>query len=184
MFSVRDLLIKVYEKYFQPNELEPLIKRGLKVGKNLNMQSEVIIDSNHCWHITIGDDVILAPRVMILAHDASTKRFLNHTRIGKVSIGNRVFIGASSVILPGVTIGNDVIVGAGSVVTIDIPDGVVAAGNPAKVLMSLSDFLAKRQKEMDLYPVFGPQYKVENKVSEAMRLEMNDKMNAGKGYIV
>lgn len=53
-------------------------------------------------------------------------------------------------ILPGVNIDNDVIMGAGSVVTRDIPDSIVAAGNPVKVVMSLSDFLAKRQKEMEL----------------------------------
>jgi len=63
-----------------------LIERGLVVGKNFNMLDEVIIDGSHCWHITIGDDVTLAPRVYIFAHDASTRVFLNCTRIGKVEV--------------------------------------------------------------------------------------------------
>jgi maltose O-acetyltransferase len=109
---------------------------------------------------------------------------MDYTRIGKVTIGNRVFIGASSVILPGVTIGSNVIIGAGSVVTKDIPDNVVAAGNPAKVLMPINDFLTKRQQETEIYPVFGREYKVEQKVTETMREEMNLKMTQGKGFIV
>ena len=46
----------------------------------------VVIDYSHSWHITIGDDVTLAPHVHILAHDASTKMHLNYARIGKVRI--------------------------------------------------------------------------------------------------
>ena len=70
----------------EPN-LKKLKKAGLKVGKNFSMQEKCIIDKSHCWLITIGDDVTLAPRVHILAHDASTKRHLDYTKIGLVNIG-------------------------------------------------------------------------------------------------
>ncbi|WP_253200562.1 DapH/DapD/GlmU-related protein [Clostridium sp. CF012] len=99
---------------------EQLIKMGLKVGKNFNRLGGCIIDDSHCWLITIGDNVTLAPRVHILAHDASTKMYLDVTKIGLVDIGNNVFIGAGSIILPNVKIGNNVIIGAGSIVTKDI----------------------------------------------------------------
>ena len=87
-----------------------LIKNGMKVGKNFSRQNKVHLDPGHCWLIEIGDDVTLAPEVMILCHDASSWRFTHCTKIGKVEIGNKVFIGARSVILPGVRIGNNVII--------------------------------------------------------------------------
>ena len=62
------------------------IKRGLKMGKRVTIMSGVIIDPSHCWHIEIGNDVILAPYVHILSYDASTKLFLNNTRVANVKL--------------------------------------------------------------------------------------------------
>ena len=120
-------------------DIDTCIKRGLTVGKNVFVNFGCVIDYDFCWLISIGNNVTLAPYVQILAHDASTKRELGYTKIGKVSIGDNVFIGAHTVVLPGVNIGNKVIVGAGSVVTKDIPANVVAVGNPCRVLREISD---------------------------------------------
>jgi len=79
---------------------ERLVKMGMKVGKGFKRLNGVILDPSHCWLIEIGDHVTLAPRVHILCHDASTKEFLNYTKIGRVTIGDHVFIGAESVVLP------------------------------------------------------------------------------------
>ena len=117
-----------------------LIKRGMKVGKNFSRQKWVVIDSKLCWMVNIGDDVTLAPKVYILCHDASTKQYIGYTKVGKVTIGNRVFIGANSTILPGVTIGNDVIVGANSLVSKDLPSDGVYVGSPCKLLCSIEEF--------------------------------------------
>lgn len=143
--------------------LDKLIKRGLVVGKNLTRMKGVIIDPSHCWHISIGDNVVLAPRVHILAHDASTKIFLNYTRVANTRIGNQVFLGAGSIVLPGVTIGNNVIIGAGSVVSKDIPDNSVAFGNPANVVKTLDEFLEKNRQLMSLENCFGEHYTLRNK---------------------
>lgn len=178
------LLRKIYYALFQPDPLARLIERGLVVGKNFCAQDDVIIDSSHCWHIEIGDDVTLAPRVHILAHDASTKRHLGYTKIGKVKIGNRVFIGASTIILPGVTIGDDVIVGAGSVVSKDLPSGVVAVGSPARVVESLESFLSRRREEMKSLPLFGEEYASRSKPTTQMKQEMNERMSGGSGYLI
>jgi maltose O-acetyltransferase len=132
----------------QGDPLDALKQRGLRVGRNFHWFESVIIDPSHCEHIRIGDDVTLAPRVYLLAHDASTKRALDRTRIGTVEIGDRVFIGAGAMVLPGVRIGSDVVIGAGSVVTRDIPDGSVAAGNPARVLGDTDDWLDKRRAQL------------------------------------
>ena len=75
----------------EPQHIEKLYKRGLKVGINLHRMGGVIIDPSHCYHITIGDNVTLAPRVHILAHDSSTTMFLGKTRAANVTIGNNVF---------------------------------------------------------------------------------------------
>lgn len=134
----------------EPQHLDKLMQRGLKVGKNFTRMSGVVIDAAHCYHITIGDDVCLAPRVHILAHDASTWQFLGKTRAANVKIGNKVFVGAGSIILPGVHIGDNVIIGAGSIVTKDIPNNSVAVGNPARVVSALDVFLDKEKAKM--YP--------------------------------
>ena len=132
----------------EPQHLDKLIKRGLKIGKDFKRLGGVIIDPSHCYHITIGDNVTLAPRVHILAHDTSTYVFFGKTRAANVLIGNDVFIGAGSIILPGVQIGNRVIIGAGSIVTKDIPDNSIAVGNPAKVIMPIDDYLDKERARM------------------------------------
>ena len=137
-------------------------KRGLVVGDDFVCMSGVIIDPSHCWHITIGDNVTLAPNVHVLAHDASTKVFLNHTRVANTKIGNNVFVGAGSIVLPGVSIGNNVVVGAGSVVAKDIPDDSVAIGNPARVVKSLEAFLDENRKLMNPDNVFGEQFTLRN----------------------
>ena len=108
----------------------------------------MIIDPSHCYHITIGDNVTLAPRVHILAHDSSTAMFLGKTRAANVTIGNDVFVGAGTIILPGVHIGNRVIIGAGSVVTKDIPDNSVAVGNPCKVVCDVDSYIQKEATKM------------------------------------
>lgn len=132
----------------EPQHLDKLLKRGLKVGKRFNRMGGVIIDPTHCYHITIGDNVTLAPRVHILAHDASTYLFFGKTRAANVIIGNDVFVGAGSIILPGVHIGNRVIIGAGSIVAKDIPDNSVVVGNPAKVICSIDEYLEKEKAKM------------------------------------
>lgn len=164
--------------------IEELIHRGLRVGKNLKRLNQVIIDDSHAWLITIGDDVTLAPRVHILAHDASTKTHLGYTKIGCVTIGDRVFVGAESVILPGVAIGNDVIIGANSTVTRDIPDGMVVAGSPAKIICTIEEYLNKERECMKTVPVYGEEYTMRGNITKEMReRQRREVLNAKGGYV-
>jgi maltose O-acetyltransferase len=181
---MRELLARLVEKFLRRDRVSWLVKQGLIVGRNFVMLEDVFIDPSHIWLIVIGNDVTLAPRVQIFAHDASTKRHLGRTRIGKVAIGDRVFVGASAIILPGVTIGSEVIIGAGSIVTEDIPSGVVAAGNPARVLYSLAEFLERRTAEMHSSPSFGEEYTIRGDITEQKKAEMNARMKDRIGYIV
>jgi len=162
---------------------EKLIKMGMKVGKNFGRLNGVILDPSHCWLIEIGDNVTLAPRVHILCHDASTKHALNYTKIGRVNIGNNVFIGAECVILPGVTIGDNVIIGANSTVTHDIPSGVVAAGSPARVMCSTEEYIEKERKRMKDSPLYGQEYTLRDNVSMEKRLKQKQELSDKIGYI-
>jgi len=168
---------------FPQDYLEKLLKRGLVVGKNFNMQQGVILDDSHCWHIRIGDDVTLAPHVHILAHDASPKSFIGYTKIGKVDIGNKVFIGASSIVLSGVVIGDNVVIGAGSLVNIDIPSNSVAVGNPVKIVSSLNEFIQNKEKELEIYPNFDESYIYTERRSKSKLLKMNETMQNRFGFI-
>lgn len=162
---------------------EKLIFMGMKVGKNFGRLHGVILDPSHCWLIEIGDNVTMAPRVHVLAHDASTKQFLGYTKLGRVTIGDNVFIGAESVILPGVTIGNNVIVGANSTVTKDIPDNVVVAGTPAKIICTLDEYLTKEKKNMKVSPIYGEEYTLRQNVSMELRMKQKEELLNKKGYI-
>lgn len=93
--------------------------------------------------ITIGDNVMLAPNVSLYTAGHPLDSAIRNDPMDletaePITIGNNVWLGGSVVICPGVTIGDNVIVGAGAVVTKDIPDNVIAVGNPARVLRQLT----------------------------------------------
>ena len=159
---MKKLFSRLAAKIKGEQDLDKLIRRGLVVGTGFTKMGGVIIDPSHCWHITIGDNVTLAPRVHILAHDASTKVFLGYTRVENTKIGNNVFIGAGTIVLPGVIIGNNVVIGAGSVVSQDIPDDSVAVGSPARVVKALSAYLEENKQRMFSETVFGEKYTLRN----------------------
>jgi maltose O-acetyltransferase len=184
MRFIQQIFRSLYHRLLGRQSIRDHVSRGLKVGKNFQLQKDVILDYSHIWHIEIGDDVTIAPRAIVLAHDASTKRSLGYTRLGKVTIGNRVFIGAGSIILPGVTIGDDVIVGAGSVVSNDLPSGFVAAGSPARVIRATQEYLEEKRNELGGSPQFNSQYTTRGGITPAMKEDMNRKMKSGIGYVV
>jgi maltose O-acetyltransferase len=119
-------------------------KAGLTIGDNVKIQEGVVFSDPYL--ITIGNNVTIAPFVYFMAHDASTKRALNVTRIGRIVVGDDVFLGARSTIAPGVTIGSGAIVAACSVVTKDVEPDSLVKGNPARPAdISVSEWLeAKR----------------------------------------
>ncbi|CAJ37634.1 sugar O-acetyltransferase [Methanocella arvoryzae] len=97
----------------------------------------VILD---CNRVTIGDNVLMAPYVQVYTAYHPTDpalRMSGRELAAPVTIGDNVWIGGGVIILPGVTIGSNTTIGAGSVVTKNIPDNVVAAGNPCRIIKSL-----------------------------------------------
>lgn len=110
-------------------------------GYNIQMGDKVFINHNvslldHAT-ITLGDNVMIAPNVMVttVTHPKdATERNTGQVVVKPITLGNNVWIGANSVILPGVEIGDNTIVGAGSVVTKNFGSNLVVCGNPAKVI--------------------------------------------------
>jgi maltose O-acetyltransferase len=140
--TVREALRQVARPAVQrirgDQSIERLVAQGLELGRGTYIARGVYFDPGHPWLISIGDDTALAPGVIVLAHDASMKRHMGYTRIARVVIGKRVFVGAGAIILPGCRIGDDSIVGAGAVVRCDVPPGSVLIGNPAAVVTTVA----------------------------------------------
>jgi maltose O-acetyltransferase len=93
-------------------------------------------------HITIGDDVQIGPNVQLLTPTHPVDPDLRKDRweaAAPITIGDNVWLGGGAIVLAGVTIGADTVVGAGAVVTKDLPAGVVAVGNPARVVRTIGE---------------------------------------------
>lgn len=90
--------------------------------------------------ITIGEDCQIGPNVQLLTpvHPLEPQRRRDRLEAAKpITIGNNVWLGGGVIVCPGVTIGDDSVIGAGAIVTRDIPPGVLAVGNPARVVREL-----------------------------------------------
>lgn len=102
-----------------------------------------IIDGLIPQLVEIGDDFVSAPGSMILAHDASLYLHVKKHRIQKTIIKDKVFLGAYAVVLPGVTIGEGAIIGSGAIVTSDVAPYTVVAGNPARFICTVDEYVKK-----------------------------------------
>lgn len=122
-----------------------LRQRGMHLGSDVWLPASTWIDPDYCFLVSIGDHCGFGEECLILAHDAQMDEFLDAARIGQVTIHESCHIGARTVILPGVEIGPKTIVGANSVVSRSLPPSTVCAGNPAKVLCSLEEYLSKHR---------------------------------------
>lgn len=109
---------------------------GKMVYANFNL---TMVDDTHIY---VGDYTLIGPNVTIATagHPIDPDLRAKAYQFNKsVKIGNNCWIGAGAVILPGVTIGDNTVIGAGSVVTKDIPSGVVAVGNPCRILREIGE---------------------------------------------
>jgi len=186
IFRLYNWFVKKYYDFLKKKKesyLKKLIDKGLVLGKNVSIIDTFFFDPSHCFLISIGDNCTIAPGVRLIAHDASTKKFLGYTKIGRIDIGKNCFLGDSTIVLPCVTIGHGSIVGAGSVVTKDIPVGMVAAGNPAKVICPVAEYLDKIKAISRDKKIFSEDYFIEN-LNMAKRNEIIQSLDKSIGFIV
>jgi maltose O-acetyltransferase len=114
-------------------------------GSNIHLGEKVFFNFGcvvlDVCEIRIGSFTLFGPAVQIYAATHPMNAELRRkVELGKpITIGSDVWVGGGAVICPGVTIGDRAVIGAGSVVTRDVPDGVVAAGNPARVLRAIDE---------------------------------------------
>lgn len=166
-------------------DLEFLKKRGLRIGKNVDIFSQYPFDANYPGLITVGDYVTISSNVKILAHDASMGYVANGAcKIGVVEIGHHVFIGANSTILPNTRIGDHAIIGAGSVVTGDVPEGTVYAGNPAKFIKTTEEFRKQHLTAIQTHPTTDRPWREFVNMSEEEWASLREQLKDTYGYVI
>lgn len=157
-----NLLYRIDPKAYKEKYPAFLRKLGVQIpadyrdGGHGFIHPTVSFDGNDFSLISVGKNTTISANVVLLTHDYSITKGLQSMGIQEsarflkpVSIGSNSFVGMNSILLPGTAVGNNVIIGAGSVVSGRIPDNVVAAGNPARVICSLEEWTKKHMEKQD-----------------------------------
>lgn len=149
---------------------------NIKVGENFYANfNSIFLDVST---ITIGDNCMFAPNVQLYTatHPLNpVKRNSGLEYAQPITIGDNVWIGGGSIIMPGVTLGNNVVVGAGSVVTKSFPDNVVVAGNPAKIIKRVDG-----DQSLDLQEVRKKIDKIDQQIAALLEERMNAVTEVGQ----
>lgn len=126
------------------------VKHARKMGVNIGDNCKILCDPRNVFGsepylITIGNSVEITYGVRFVTHDGGVWVLRNKYKdldvFAPIRVGNNVFIGINSIILPGVNIGDNVVIGAGSVITRDVPSNSVIAGVPGKIIKSYNEYL-------------------------------------------
>lgn len=139
-----EIMRKLFKSVGENVWIEPDFR--CEFGKNITIGNDVYINFGcvilDCGQVSIGDRTLIGPNVGIFSgnHTVDAEERIAGGLVPKpITIGSRVWICGNVSIVPGVCIGDDSIIGAGSVVTHDIPSGVIAAGNPCRVLRKITE---------------------------------------------
>ncbi len=140
----RSLLLELFDAFGTGAVLKPSFR--CDYGSNISIGEDSFVNYDcvflDCNRITIGREVQIAPRVQIYTAthplDAATRRSKLEFAL-PVVIKDGAWLGGGAIVCPGVTIGENTVVGAGSVVTRDLPPGVLAVGNPCRVVRTLNE---------------------------------------------
>lgn len=167
------------ELYISPeNAVKRYRKKGVIIGENTELYNTKI-DNLRPFLVEIGKNTLITG-TRILTHDASTKKALGYTKVGRVKIGDNVFIGVNSIILPNIKIGNNVIIGAGTIVSKSIPDNSVVVGNPMKIIGTFEENIKKNIENIKTSPIF----KINYQISEEEKIKMRNELNEKVGFVV
>lgn len=161
---------------------EYLRHQGVRIGKGTVILYPSYVDGRMPYLLEIGANVVISLHVTILTHDASSARAGDLIKVGRVTIKDHSFIGAGSTILCNTTIGPNAIVGAGSVVSRDIPPDSVYAGNPARFVCTMDEFIKKNRNAAKGRPLFEGRHFRHPYVPQPQRDAMKKSLEDGFGY--
>ena len=140
----KDHMLNVWAQTFPWNKARIMMQRwrGVRIGKNVHVGTYVNMDLPYPYFISVEDGVSLAGTITILTHNKPLEyhRNCSPSYIAPVTVHKNAWVAVNVTILPGVTIGDKVTIGAGSVVVKDIPSNCVAVGNPCRVVKYLSSW--------------------------------------------
>lgn len=166
-----------YKIFMSPKKYAKFI--GVKFGKNCLIATKNW--SSEPYLIEIGDNVQVTHNVSIHTHGGShvaRKMIPDFDMFGKVIIKDGAYIGAYAQIMPGVTIGEGSLIAAGSIVTKSVPAGVVVAGNPARFICTVEEYIERNKK----YNVGTKGLSYDAKKNVLLAMDENKFIN--KGYIM
>jgi len=150
MFWPIRIIKKLYDYISGYLRIKYLSAYGIKIGRDTFISPKAYFDKAKPNMISVGDNCMITRGCMILCHSdakmGGKRKLWGNREYGKVKIGNNVFLGVDTVVMPGVTIGDNVIIGAKSLVLKDIPSNCVAFGIPAKKIKNLDDVIKRRKK--------------------------------------
>lgn len=139
-------IVGTLKSFYRNYRLWRLRRAGLTIPDDCSLTRPFPRFGDEPYLITIGHHVGFAAEVLFITHDGGTKVFNRQERYkkvlkyGRITIHDNCVIGQRVIILPGVTIGPNSVVAAGSVVSRNVPPGVLAAGNPAKPVMTIHQY--------------------------------------------
>lgn len=159
-------------KLLRKDKLSIYIKKGLQISPDCRLVNMPNFGSEP-YLISIGSHVTISGGVTFITHDGGTwvfrdqEKYKDVIKYGRITVCDNVFIGAGVILMPNVTIGKNSVIAAGSVVTKSVPENSVVGGNPARFLMTTSEYADKSLKN-------NPQYNIEaykaNKIIELLKI--------------
>lgn len=139
-----NIIKQLFGKILEPFFIEPPFRcdYGYNISIGANFYSNYNLTILDCAKVTIGNNVFIAPNVSLFTaghpiHFEPRNQEFEHAL--PITIGNNVWIGGNVVINPGITIGDNSVIGAGSIVTRNIPDNVIAFGNPCRIIRNITE---------------------------------------------
>lgn len=150
-----DLLKKKLREYYFLRVKKDTIAYAKMLGVHMGERCEILgnprsVFGSEPYLVKIGNHVRITSGVSFITHEGAlwcireqNSNYKNLDKFDPIIVGDNVFIGLNSIIMPGVHIGNNVIIGANSTVTKDVADGMIVAGAPAKQISTLEKFKEK-----------------------------------------
>ena len=168
----------------QKTQIELLQEKGLVLGEHNIIHSPDCFDSIYPWLIEVGSNCMFSTEVKILAHDSSTCFVSDYAKIGRVTIGDHVYLGFRTTVFCNVTIGDNVIVGANSLVNKDLASNGVYAGNPARYICSIDEYRSKHHALITANPCYEKSWRYwAHEASQEERRQMKEDLASGSGYV-